>query len=303
MEARAACGGIYAEILRLPFLRELAAGTLAREAFERYLRQDALYLAAYARAMGRLAERLGDEGDRALFRHFAEDGVAAERAMQEEYGVAAAGEASPACRRSTAHVERMGEEAPLAVAAAGVLPCFAVYAEVGEWLAEAVRAENPYGRWIGAYAGGDFAGDAAAAAKVCDGFAEREPGMREAMLEAYREGVVLERDFWAEAWRGDATHPFVQSGGGVGGDVPEEFFGGGGVEAGHGVADVDEEVVAGGGVGEEGEGDALADAAVVDKAAAVEAFAGVDFDQAAGDGEAHGSVSGVGEGVAGREEG
>ena len=92
------------------------------------------------------------------------------------------------------------------------------------------------------------------------------------------------------------------SGGGRGGrgfrgDVLEEFFGGGGVEAGHGVADVDEEVVAGGRVGEEGEGDALADAAVVDETAAVEAFAGVYLDQAAGDGEAHGSVSGVGEGA------
>ena len=87
------------------------------------------------------------------------------------------------------------------------------------------------------------------------------------------------------------------------GDVAEEFFGGGGVEAGHGVADVDEEVVAGGGVGEKGEGDALADAAVVDEAAAVEAFAGFNLDQAAGDGEAHGGVSGVGEGAAGREAG
>ena len=200
-EARTACGGIYAEILRLPFLRELAAGTLAQEAFTRYLRQDALYLAAYARAMRRLAERLEDEGERELFQHFAEDGVAAEREMQEEYGAAAAGEASAACRRSIAHVERMGDAA-LPVAVAGVLPCFAVYAEVGEWLAGAAREGHPYGRWIAAYAGGGFAEDAAAAVAVCDRHAEREPGMREAMLEAYREGVLLERDFWAEVLAG-----------------------------------------------------------------------------------------------------
>ena len=199
-EARAACGGIYAEIPRLPFLRELAAGTLAREAFERYLRQDALYLAAYARAMGRLAERMEEEGERALFRHFAEDGVAAERAMQAEYGVAAEGEASAACRRCIAHVERMGAEAAPPVAVAGVLPCFAVYAEVGAWLAGAAREGHPYGRWIAAYAGGGFAEDAAAAAAVCDRLAERHPEMRGAMLEAYREGVELERDFWAAAY-------------------------------------------------------------------------------------------------------
>lgn len=198
-EARAACGGIYAEILRLPFLRELAAGTLAREAFERYLRQDALYLAAYARAMGRLAERMEEEGERALFRHFAEDGVAAERAMQAEYGVGAGGEASEACRRSIAHVERMGEAA-LPVAVAGVLPCFAVYAEVGAWLAGAAREGHPYGRWIATYAGGGFAEDAEEAAAVCDRLAERHPGMRGAMSAAYREGVELERDFWAAAY-------------------------------------------------------------------------------------------------------
>lgn len=202
-EVRAACGGIHAEIAGLPFLRELAAGTLPREAFGRYLRQDALYLEAYARAMRRLAERLEGEGERALFRHFAEDGVAAERAMQEGYGevAAAAGEASPACRRSIAHVERMGSAAPVAVAVAGVLPCFTIYAEVGEWLAEAAGPGNPFAAWLEAYAGGDFAADAAAAARVCDGYAERKPDMREAMLAAYREGVELERDFWAEALR------------------------------------------------------------------------------------------------------
>lgn len=199
-EARAACGGLHAEIRALPFLRELAAGTLPRAAFGRYLRQDALYLKAYAEAMGRLAERLDGDRERALFRHFAEDGVAAERAMQAECGVAeeSGEEASAACRRSIAYVLRMGTAEPPAVAVAGVLPCFTVYAEVGAWLAEAAgsREGHPYGRWIGEYAGGNFAEDARAAAGVCDRFAEKEPGMREKMLAAYREGVALERDFW-----------------------------------------------------------------------------------------------------------
>lgn len=87
-------------------------------------------------------------------------------------------------------------------------------------------------------------------------------------------------------------------------DVVEEGLGGGGVEAGHGIADVDEEVVAGGRIGEEGQGDGLADAAVVDGAAAVEAFAGGDGEEAAGDGKTHGLVSGWRrEGVVGLEEG
>lgn len=69
-----------------------------------------------------------------------------------------------------------------------------------------------------------------------------------------------------------------------GGDVAEKGIGGRGVEAGHGIADVDEGVVAGGGIGEEGQGDALADSAVVHQTAAVEAFAGFDGGEASGTG-------------------
>lgn len=199
-EAREACADLYGEIFALPFLGKLADGSLPPDAFARYLRQDALYLPVYARAMRRLAERLPEGEERALFVHFAEDGVAAEQAMQSGFGVGADEGPSNACRRYIAHTERMAEEAELAVALAGVLPCFAVYAEVGERLAGAVREGHPYGRWIGAYAGGGFAEDAAAAAAVCDRHAERCPGMRVAMLEAYREGVLLERDFWSEAY-------------------------------------------------------------------------------------------------------
>lgn len=208
-KARAACADLYGEIFALPFLWKLADGSLPPDAFARYLRQDALYLPAYARAMRRLAERLPEGEERALFVHFAEDGVAAEQAMQEVFlrgqGLGARGQKmSDACRRSIAHVERMGADAELPVAVAGVLPCFAVYAEVGEWLAGAVREGNPYGQWIAEYAGGDFAGDAAAAAAVCDGYAGRFPECRGRMLEAYREGVELEKDFWSVDGVGEA---------------------------------------------------------------------------------------------------
>jgi thiaminase len=199
-EARAACGDLYAEIAALPFLRELEAGTLGAEAFSRYLREDGLYLGAYAQAMRRLAERLPEGPERALFVHFAEDGVEAERAMQAEFGAGeGGGEEDAACRRLMAHVAETAEAEDLPVALAGVLPCFAVYAEVGARLARSAGDGHPYRRWIGTYAGGDFAGDAAAVAALCDEYARRQPACRPAMDAAYREGVCLERDFWAAA--------------------------------------------------------------------------------------------------------
>ena len=198
--ARAACGDLFAEIAALPFLRELEAGTLGAEAFGRYVREDGLYLESYARAMRRLAERLPEGPEQALFVHFAEDGVAAERAMQAEFGGGKVGEPGAACRRLMAHVAEAAAAEELPVALAGVLPCFAVYAEVGARLARAAGEGHPYRRWIEAYAGGDFAGDAAAAAALCDACARRQPACRAAMDAAYREGVRLERDFWADAY-------------------------------------------------------------------------------------------------------
>lgn len=204
-EARAACVGEYRKIAGLPFLRALADGTLPREAFLLYLRQDALYLEAYARAMRQLAGRLPEGPDRDLFVHFADDGVSAEREMQETFDTETRGtDPSPACSRCIGHVRRMASEAPVPVALAGVLPCFTVYAEAGEMLRSAFGGDippaHPYARWIGAYSGDGFAADAAAASAVCDRYATRFPSECPAMSTAYREGVLLEHAFWAEAY-------------------------------------------------------------------------------------------------------
>lgn len=204
-EARAACEPLCAEIFALPFVRGVADGTLPPEVFARYLAQDALYLAAYSRAMRAIADRLPAGPDRTLFARFAADGVAAERAMQERWKAesgppSAPAVPTPACRRSMDHVLRASREAPLPVALAAVLPCFAVYAEVGARLAAEsapLGAAHPYRDWIDEYAGPSFAADAQAAAGVCDAAASRTPELREAMSAAYRAGVAAERDFWA----------------------------------------------------------------------------------------------------------
>ena len=42
---------IYRAILELPFVRQLADGTLSREIFDRYIGQDSLYIASYCRVV------------------------------------------------------------------------------------------------------------------------------------------------------------------------------------------------------------------------------------------------------------
>ena len=58
---------IYNEIISHPFIKELAAGTLEVERFDRYLAQDELYVGNYGRQMFELAELIDDPASKAMF--------------------------------------------------------------------------------------------------------------------------------------------------------------------------------------------------------------------------------------------
>ena len=48
---------VYEAILQLPFVRELADGTLSRERFNRYIGQDSLYINQYCKILAHIASR------------------------------------------------------------------------------------------------------------------------------------------------------------------------------------------------------------------------------------------------------
>ncbi|MDE6177785.1 MAG: thiaminase II, partial [Duncaniella sp.] len=56
-EAWDASLSIYRSILRLPFITELAAGTLDPDTFRRYIEQDNLYITQYSRVLAHIAAR------------------------------------------------------------------------------------------------------------------------------------------------------------------------------------------------------------------------------------------------------
>ena len=76
---------LYNQILQLPFIKELIAGTLPREVFNRYLQQDALYIENYSRVLANIASRLPEIDQVASFLDFAKDGVAVEEEMHKSY--------------------------------------------------------------------------------------------------------------------------------------------------------------------------------------------------------------------------
>lgn len=190
----------YQAILDLPFIKELAAGTLPRAAFDRYITQDSLYIKVYSQVLGEIASRLPDTAMSEAFLHFALDGVAVERALHESFVEASGAEMSPACRFYTS-VLRSQTHAPVEVAAATILPCFWVYLKVGQAIAAQSSNDNPYSQWIATYSDPAFEASTAKAIEICDALAvATDERTRKAMTEIFAECTRLEWLFWHSAY-------------------------------------------------------------------------------------------------------
>ena len=195
---------VYNEILSLPFVRELAAGTLSRERFIHYITQDSLYIVQYSRVLAHIASRLADNAFVADFAAFAGAGVAVEQSLHEGYLAGAdTSEAimAPACMLYTSWLKAQAY-APVEVEAAAVLPCFWVYKEVGEAILRMQSGKsNPYHTWIECYGDKSFETSTLRAIEICDVLADgASEAVRRAMTEAFVEATKMEWRFWNGAY-------------------------------------------------------------------------------------------------------
>ena len=207
-DAWQAVQGTYRLILEHPFVQQLHAGTLAADVFLRYLLEDARYLSAYTRALAMIASRLPDSGDVAVLARSAVGAVEAEQSMQatllDEHGIdiEASGEPSPTCRLYASYLLAAAATEPVEVAVAAVVPCFRVYAELGNSMAADVAPDHPYATWIATYSDPQFATATAEVEALADRLAKRaSSGVIERMDAAYARCTVLERMFWDAVWR------------------------------------------------------------------------------------------------------
>ncbi len=195
---------IYNRILHQPFIKELSDGTLARERFLFYIRQDSLYIAEYFRMLAHIASRLERNDHAAAFIAFAADGVAVEKSLHESYlqntrldtiGM------GPGCQLYTSWL-KSHSFAPVEVAAAAVLPCFWVYKEVGETIFRSQKDHsNPYKAWIDCYGDSTFEASTRLAIAICDDLADNTtPAIRRAMTDAFVEATKMEWRFWDSAY-------------------------------------------------------------------------------------------------------
>ncbi|MEJ5915271.1 TenA family transcriptional regulator [Pseudokineococcus sp. 1T1Z-3] len=211
--------GVRAAVDRLPFLAALADGSLEPATFRHYLEQDGCYLKDYARALALLAARAPTPQDAAVWAGSAAGAVAAERDLHADLlhderlapasGTAPEGLAagpvrpSPTTLAYSSWLVGQTSTAPYAVAAAAVLPCFTVYAEVGLALAEGAQAVpgHPYARWVAAYADPGFQASSAAAVDVVEGAVAADPASADAATEAAALATRFEWMFWDAASR------------------------------------------------------------------------------------------------------
>ena len=208
---------VYEEILRHPFIRELADGSLDRERFLFYMKQDALYLRDFSRALALTGSRLPDVDAAQAFMGFAHGVFTVERQLHEsyfqEYGESLDAEAAPACFAYTRFLLAAATTETHSVAAAALLPCFWVYREVGNEIvrrASTGLGANPYARWIEMYSGEGYDESVTRAIEVVEtlGQEAQEPE-RVAMQRAFERSARLEWMFWDSAYRMEQWPPAV----------------------------------------------------------------------------------------------
>ena len=147
---------IYAAILRHPFIAGLTDGSLARERFEFYAVQDALYLREFARAPK-------DDWIVMLSEHAA-GALRVERSLHEGFfrefnltpEAVAATPLAPTNLAYTHYLLGVAYGTPFHEALSALLPCYWIYWEVGKQLTRAGSPNPLYAKWIETYGSEEF---------------------------------------------------------------------------------------------------------------------------------------------------
>ncbi|MXN91060.1 thiaminase II [Flavobacterium sp. Sd200] len=198
---------IYNNITAMPFIQELAAGTLHLDKFKFYMQQDAHYLEYFARTLAVIGAKINNVEAMLDFIRFAEGAVVVERALHDgyfkEYNITQRAAISPTCHHYVHFMQSMAYGANVAVAMAAVLPCFWIYREVGNYIVQIQNTNNnPYTNWIATYAGEDFNTIVNRAIDLCDAAAlEATKEQQKAMTAAFLTASRLEFAFWDSAYK------------------------------------------------------------------------------------------------------
>jgi thiaminase (transcriptional activator TenA) len=203
---------IYKSILEHPFNQELAKGTLAKEKFQFYMKQDSLYLVDFARALAVAASRATNPDDLVLLLDFSKGAILAERGLHEFYfdfyGIKLDVEKAPGCFTYTNFLISKATHGSYEESLAALLPCFWIYQKVGLHIHKTAAAENPYQKWIDMYSGEEFQDVVKSAIDLTDRVAKDANSKQlQQMEEAFVTSTRLEWMFWDSAYRMENWQP------------------------------------------------------------------------------------------------
>ncbi len=205
---------IYTAILRHPFLKGLADGSLPHESFQFYAVQDALYLREFARALSIAAARAPQDDWIIMFNEHAAGALRVERALHDsffkEFGLSPrevnSTPLAPTNLAYTSYLIAVAYAAPFHELIAALLPCYWIYWEVGKELERAGSPDPLYARWIGTYASEEFGGFVRAVLGATDATAallqarEREAMRHHFYITSRYEWMFWEMGYRRESW-------------------------------------------------------------------------------------------------------
>ncbi len=200
---------IRAAIDALPFLTSLEDGTLDRERFRYYMGQDARYLFSYGKALAAAAAQADTSEDVLFWATAARTTFVVERELHAAHVDELDGvEASPTCLGYTTYLQALAGDGSYPVLAAGILPCFWIYQDVGDNVLRRLGDKltgHPYQDWISAYADPEFAQATAGAIGIVDRLAAQAGAqVRDRMTRAFVTASRYEWMFWDAAHRMEA---------------------------------------------------------------------------------------------------
>ena len=204
-QAHAATKACWDASKRHPFIQQLQAGTLPLATFRYYLIQDHYYLKEF----GAIHDLAGDQSDEPLVAEQLHAGAEhlrqGEVAIRQEFfdrlkitpAEVAATPVAPTGYAYTSHLYRELLTHGPAGAVAGLLPCYWLYAEIGQSLANQGSPVPIYQAWIDTYNADDYTGSMADQLALANHVAT--PENTPELLAAFEKSSWYELNFWQMA--------------------------------------------------------------------------------------------------------
>lgn len=192
------------ESITHPFISQLSSGELPRATFRYYLIQDHHYLSAFNQLHQLIADHL-PEPDATTLRHLGEGEDLARAKMHREINLTSTEiAATPVAPNAYAYITHMYyqlNQYGVAAAAAGLLPCYWLYSQVAQKLADHHSPVPLYQEFFDSYAAADFTTSTEQMKVIVNRQAHgADEPTRQQMTRAFNVSCYYEKQFWQMAF-------------------------------------------------------------------------------------------------------